>query len=126
MTSEYPKLQDVNVRENIPLTSPAELKLRYPVTPEVGKFVYESREAVKRILKGEDRRLIAVVGPCSIHNRDIAIEYAHKLAALANEVSERIVIVMRVYFEKPRTTVGWKGLINDPGLNDTFDRFFWK
>ncbi len=121
MTSEYPKLQDVNVRENIPLTSPAELKLRYPVTPEVGKFVYESREAVKRILKGEDYRLIAVVGPCSIHNRDIAIEYAHKLAALAKEVRERIVVVMRVYFEKPRTTVGWKGLINDPGLNDTFD-----
>ena len=121
MTSELPKLQDVNVRENIPLTSPAELKMRFPVTPTVGKFVYESREAVKRILKGEDRRLIAVVGPCSIHNRDIAIEYAHKLAALAKEVSERIVVVMRVYFEKPRTTVGWKGLINDPGLNDTFD-----
>lgn len=121
MTGEIPKLQDVNVRENIPLTSPAELKQKYASTSDDARFIYESRETVKRILKGEDRRIIAVVGPCSIHNRDIAVEYAHKLSALAKEVSERIVVVMRVYFEKPRTTVGWKGLINDPGLNDTFD-----
>ncbi len=121
MTSDSPKLQDVNVRENIPLTSPGEFKQRYAASPDVCKFIYDSRETVKQILKGEDRRVIAVVGPCSIHNRDIAIEYAHKLAALAKEVSERIVVVMRVYFEKPRTTVGWKGLINDPFLNDTFD-----
>ena len=121
MTSDSPKLQDVNVRENIPLTSPGEFKQRYAASTDVCKFIYDSRETVKQILKGEDRRVIAVVGPCSIHNRDIAIEYAHKLAALAKEVSERIVVVMRVYFEKPRTTVGWKGLINDPFLNDTFD-----
>ena len=121
MTGEIPKLQDVNVRENIPLTSPAELKQKYAPTSDGARFIYESRETVKRILKGEDRRVIAVVGPCSIHNRDIAVEYAQRLSVLAKEVSERIVVVMRVYFEKPRTTVGWKGLINDPGLNDTFD-----
>ncbi|MEO2015533.1 MAG: 3-deoxy-7-phosphoheptulonate synthase [Fuerstiella sp.] len=121
MTHQAHMIQDVNIRENIPLTAPAQLKAEHPLTDDTAKFVYDSREAVKRILKGEDRRLIAIVGPCSIHNRDIAIEYASRLAPLAAEVSERIVVVMRVYFEKPRTTVGWKGLINDPHLNGTFD-----
>ena len=121
MTDQTQLIQDVNIRENIPLTAPAKLKAEYPLTDDVGQFVYDSREAVKRILRGEDRRLVAIVGPCSIHNKDIAIEYANRLAPLAAEVSDRIVVVMRVYFEKPRTTVGWKGLINDPHLNGTFD-----
>ena len=121
MTDQTHMIQDVNIRENIPLTAPALLKDKYPLTDDVARFVYDSREAVKRILKGEDRRLVAIVGPCSIHNKDIAIEYANRLAPLAAEVSDRIVVVMRVYFEKPRTTVGWKGLINDPHLNGTFD-----
>ncbi|MCP4174032.1 MAG: 3-deoxy-7-phosphoheptulonate synthase [Fuerstiella sp.] len=121
MSDQTQLIQDVNIRENIPLTAPAQLKAEYPLTDDVAQFVYNSREAVKRILKGEDRRLIAIVGPCSIHNRDIAVEYANRLAPLAAEVSDRLVVVMRVYFEKPRTTVGWKGLINDPHLNGTFD-----
>ena len=114
-------IQDVNITTTQPLTSPAELKKEYPESDEVARFVYESRETAKRILKGEDRRVIAIVGPCSIHDPDMAVEYAQRLAPLAAEVRDRILVVMRVYFEKPRTTVGWKGLINDPGLNDTFD-----
>ncbi|MEZ6133055.1 MAG: 3-deoxy-7-phosphoheptulonate synthase [Planctomycetaceae bacterium] len=121
MTPDLHLVQDVNIRETAPLTSPRELKEKYPLTDEIARFVYESRETVKRILKGEDRRIFAVIGPCSIHHPDIALEYAGKLATVAREVNDRIVVVMRVYFEKPRTTVGWKGLINDPGLNDTFD-----
>jgi 3-deoxy-7-phosphoheptulonate synthase len=121
MPRDLPLVQDINIRETLPLISPRELKEKYPLTEQVARFVYDSREAVKRILNGEDRRIFAVVGPCSIHHPDIAVEYASRLATVAAEVSDRIVVVMRVYFEKPRTTVGWKGLINDPGLNDTFD-----
>ena len=76
MTDQAHMIQDVNIRENIPLTAPSQLKTEHPLTDDTAKFVYDSREAVKRILKGEDRRLVAIVGPCSIHNRDIAIEYA--------------------------------------------------
>lgn len=115
------QIQDVNIRETTPLTSPADLLREHPITEEVAKFVFDSREVVRRILRGEDRRVIAIVGPCSIHSPEIALEYAAKLAPLAEEVKDRIFVVMRVYFEKPRTTVGWKGLINDPHLNDTFD-----
>ncbi len=121
MIEKILSLQDINIRETTPLVSPAELKQKYPLSDKTARFVYESRETVKRILSGEDRRVIAIVGPCSIHNPDIAVEYAHKLAKVAADVNDRIVVIMRVYFEKPRTTVGWKGLINDPGLNDTFD-----
>ena len=121
MIDEIRKVQDVNILETTPLISPAELKEKHPLTDDVATFVYDSRQAVKRVLAGEDKRLIAIVGPCSIHSADIAIEYARKLAALARRVEDRMVVVMRVYFEKPRTTTGWKGLINDPGLNDTFD-----
>ncbi|MCP4507843.1 MAG: 3-deoxy-7-phosphoheptulonate synthase, partial [Fuerstiella sp.] len=90
MSDQTQLIQDVNIRENIPLTAPAQLKAEYPLTDDVAQFVYNSREAVKRILKGEDRRLIAIVGPCSIHNRDIAVEYANRLAPLAAEVSDRL------------------------------------
>ncbi|APZ93900.1 3-deoxy-7-phosphoheptulonate synthase [Fuerstiella marisgermanici] len=121
MIEKILSLQDVNIRETTPLVSPAELKAKYPLSDETAQFVYESRETVKSILKGDDKRVIAIVGPCSIHNPDIAVEYAHKLAAVAKDVKDRMIVIMRVYFEKPRTTVGWKGLINDPGLNDTFD-----
>lgn len=121
MIDEIRKVQDVNILATTPLISPAELKEKHPLADDTAKFVYDSRESIKRILSGEDRRMIAIVGPCSIHDPKIAIDYAHKLAALSKEVQDRIVVVMRVYFEKPRTTTGWKGLINDPGLNDTFD-----
>lgn len=121
MTSPEHAVQDVNVLKTHPLVSPGELKKQLPMSDDVRQFVIDSRESVKRILNGEDRRIIAVVGPCSIHSPQIAVEYAQKLAALAKQVQDQMVVVMRVYFEKPRTTTGWKGLINDPGLNDTFD-----
>lgn len=114
-------VQDVNVLETLELVSPADLKQQHPLTDSDAQFVVESRDSIRQILSGDDDRVIAIVGPCSIHNPDIAIEYAEKLAKVSKEVSERLVVVMRVYFEKPRTTTGWKGLINDPHLNDTFD-----
>lgn len=121
MTDQPHQIQDVNIISTTQLTSPNALIQEFPLTDELTEFVYQSRQSVKAILQGEDRRVIAVVGPCSIHMRDSAIEYAEKLSPIAQEVSDRILIVMRVYFEKPRTTVGWKGLINDPHLNGTFD-----
>jgi 3-deoxy-7-phosphoheptulonate synthase len=113
--------QDINVRETIPLVSPRQLKAEQAVSQRANRTVVESRQAVKRILTGDDERLMVVVGPCSIHDPEAGLEYARRLKALADKVANRMFIVMRVYFEKPRTTVGWKGLINDPHLNDTFD-----
>ena len=114
-------LQDVNIIGTTPLISPEELKREFPVTAGVTDHVGQSRAVVEDILRGSDKRVIAIVGPCSIHDTEMALEYAHKLKSVADEVSDRIFVVMRVYFEKPRTTVGWKGLINDPHMNDTFD-----
>jgi 3-deoxy-7-phosphoheptulonate synthase len=114
-------LQDVNIVGTTPLISPAELKQEFPVSTAVEQHVVQSRAAVEDILTGNDKRVIAIVGPCSIHDTQMAMEYARQLKAVADEVADRIVVVMRVYFEKPRTTVGWKGLINDPHMNDTFD-----
>lgn len=115
------KLQDLHIRGTDPLISPQQLKDEFPLTEASATTVSESRTALNRILNGEDDRLVVVVGPCSIHNIDSALEYAEKLKAVADDVSETMLIIMRVYFEKPRTTVGWKGLINDPHMNDTFD-----
>jgi 3-deoxy-7-phosphoheptulonate synthase len=103
------------------LVTPREVKDKLPASPEVLSKVSEYRETCRRILRGEDQRLLVIVGPCSIHDPVSAIDYAKRLAALAKEVEDRLFIVMRVYFEKPRTTVGWKGLINDPHLNDSGD-----
>lgn len=114
-------VQDVNVRDTVPLISPRYLKLEEELGDEAIRTVVDSRETVKRILTGDDDRVIVVVGPCSIHDHTAALEYARKLKALSDEVADKLFLVMRVYFEKPRTTVGWKGLINDPHLNDTFD-----
>ncbi len=114
-------VQDVNVRDTVPLISPRYLKLEEELGDEAIRTVVDSRETVKRILTGEDERVIVVVGPCSIHDHTAALEYARQLKALSDEVADKLFLVMRVYFEKPRTTVGWKGLINDPHLNDTFD-----
>lgn len=121
MTDKQQLIQDVNIAGTTALTSPANLKSQLPVSDTAAEAVYDSRQTVASILQGDDHRVIAIVGPCSIHNEEIALEYAERLKALADEVREQIVVVMRVYFEKPRTTVGWKGLINDPHLNDTFD-----
>lgn len=114
-------LQDVHVRETVPLVSPKYLKQEETISDLAVRTVINSRESIKRILTGQESRLIVVVGPCSIHDHRAALEYARKLKDLAARVEDKLLVIMRVYFEKPRTTVGWKGLINDPHLNDTFD-----
>ena len=123
MTNSLPNqpLQDVHVRETVPLVAPRYLKQEETISDVAVKTVIEARESIKRILSGEEPRLIVVVGPCSIHDHVAALDYARRLKTLADRVQDKLLVVMRVYFEKPRTTVGWKGLINDPHLNDTFD-----
>lgn len=115
------KVTDINVLETKALPSPVELIRRIPKNSEEAEFIAQSRSEINRILFGDDKRLLLVIGPCSIHDAEGGLEYGRRLAALAREVSDRIFIVMRVYFEKPRTTVGWKGLIMDPKLDDTCD-----
>ncbi len=113
--------QDIHVSRLVPLIAPCDLKAELPMTEPANETVTAAREAIIRILRGEDRRLIVVVGPCSIHDERAGMEYARRLQGLARELSDRLLIVMRLYFEKPRTTLGWKGLINDPLLDGTFD-----
>ena len=113
--------QDLNVRSTVPLIAPRALRAETEISLNANRTVVESRETIKRILKGDDPRLFVVVGPCSIHDPQGAMEYAQRLRDLANRVGDRLFLVMRVYFEKPRTTLGWKGLINDPHLDGTFD-----
>lgn len=113
-------VQDLNINSTETLITPEALQADIPLSEKAARVVTEGRKTVKAILDREDPRLIVVIGPCSIHDPKAAIDYAKKLKALADEVSESLYIVMRVYFEKPRTTVGWKGLINDPHLNDSF------
>ncbi|BAM02581.1 3-deoxy-7-phosphoheptulonate synthase [Phycisphaera mikurensis] len=121
MTAASPT-QNLNVTGFDPLISPGGLNEALPISAAAAATVTRGRDDIQRILRGDDPRLLAVVGPCSIHDVDAAGEYAQRLAALAEEVSDRLLVVMRVYFEKPRTTVGWKGLINDPFLYS--DRVF--
>lgn len=111
---------DLRILETRELVSPAELIGELPVSQAASDIVSQARNAIHRILAGEDHRLLVVVGPCSIHDPDSAREYAARLKTLADELVDELFIVMRVYFEKPRTTVGWKGLINDPGLDNSF------
>jgi 3-deoxy-7-phosphoheptulonate synthase len=113
--------QDLHVREIVRLRAPKVLKAELPLTDTASAIVARGREAVTRIVRGNDPRLLVVVGPCSIHDVNGAMEYATKLAALRKEFSNQMEIVMRVYFEKPRTTIGWKGLINDPHLDNSQD-----
>lgn len=121
MLLEVPKesyvVDNRHVKSEVTLSSPNGLKAKYPVSPHAEQFVYESRKIINNILNGRDPRLLVVVGPCSIHDVDAAIEYAKKLKSLSEKLNDTLYIVMRVYFEKPRTTVGWKGLINDPDLD---------
>lgn len=111
------RLSDINVLNNAPLPSPAILMNEVVRGPEQAELVLSSREAIRESLFETDSRFLLIVGPCSIHDTDACRAYAEKLATLADEVKEKILIVMRVYFEKPRTTVGWKGLIMDPDLD---------
>ena len=103
------------------LISPAQIKSQFPASSSQLRLVSDTRASARAILSGEDERMLVIVGPCSIHDPVSALEYAKRLADLNREVSDRLLIVMRVYFEKPRTTVGWKGLINDPHLDESFD-----
>lgn len=112
---------DINILRTVLLQSPKQLSKSQPLTEAACEQVVNSRETIKAILAGKDERLLVVVGPCSIHDPKAAIDYAKRLSVLAKDLSDRLFLVMRVYFEKPRTTVGWKGLINDPHLDDTFD-----
>jgi 3-deoxy-7-phosphoheptulonate synthase len=113
--------QNIHVKELVRLQTPRELKSELPLSEECGETVDVGRQNVLRILQQEDPRLLVVVGPCSIHDPKGALEYGRKLSALRKELSDRMEIVMRVYFEKPRTTIGWKGLINDPHLDGSND-----
>ncbi len=113
-------INDLNVVSNDPLITPERLKLEIPLTESASKTVAQGRQVVRDILDGKDHRIFVVIGPCSIHDIKAAHEYADRLKVLAEKVSDTLFLVMRVYFEKPRTTVGWKGLINDPYLDDSF------
>ena len=115
------KLENINVASQEPLITPEALKGEMPLSDKAAQTVSRGRQEIYDIMDGKDHRLFVVVGPCSIHDVKAAHEYAGKLKALADELSDTLCIVMRVYFEKPRTTIGWKGLINDPHLNDSFD-----
>ncbi len=114
------RLENLNIESHRVLITPEELKARWPATETVRESVQHAREAVRDILSRRDHRLLVVIGPCSIHDVDAAREYAERLQALSDRVGHSLLLVMRVYFEKPRSTVGWKGLINDPYLDDTF------
>jgi len=117
VTYETDDLRIIGVCEVVP---PEQLHREHPITEQAAKTTFEARQATHAILQGEDDRLLVVVGPCSIHNPDAACEYARHLAAARADLGSDLLIIMRSYFEKPRTTVGWKGLINDPSLDGTF------
>lgn len=115
------KTFDLHVVETRPLLTPEELDQKFPLTEEAADLVVNTRQNIRQILKGEDTRLLVIVGPCSIHDVNAAYEYGEKLIKLREELKDKLEIVMRVYFEKPRTSVGWKGLINDPHLDNSYD-----
>ena len=114
-------LEDINIEGFAPMPSPAEIKKMAPLTEAAAENVNKSRNQIKQILTGEDNRLMVITGPCSIHDPKAALDYAQRLAELSEHISETIFPVMRVYFEKPRTVVGWKGYINDPDMNNSFN-----
>ncbi|SFN03590.1 3-deoxy-7-phosphoheptulonate synthase [Variovorax sp. OV329] len=119
-TLDTTRIDDVRIGAVRPLMTPALLQERVPVGSDTLALVEKSRRAIADVLHGRDDRLVVVVGPCSIHDHDQALEYAHRLKAQADSLSDDLLIVMRAYFEKPRTTVGWKGYINDPHLDGSF------
>ncbi len=115
------RTDDLRIAGINPLISPAVLAYYLPLNDQASEVVANTRSEAEAILKGEDDRLLAIVGPCSIHDPEAAIEYATKLKSEADRLKDDVLVIMRVYFEKPRTTVGWKGLINDPNLDGSFD-----
>jgi 3-deoxy-7-phosphoheptulonate synthase len=113
-------IDDTRIREITELAPPAHLLREFPASDRAATTTFETRQTIHRVLHGADDRLLVVVGPCSIHDYDAAVDYATRLATLKRELAADLIVVMRVYFEKPRTTVGWKGLINDPRLDDSY------
>ena len=120
MQPEHAQLDNLNVEQQEVLITPEELKSKLPVSENVRLAINGYRETVRNIVDRRDSRLLVVVGPCSIHDVDAAKDYAQRLKTLSAEIADQVFIVMRAYFEKPRSTVGWKGLINDPYLDDSF------
>ena len=117
---DHQAVENINIESPEILVTPTQLKSEIPISEKARETVARGRKAIENILERKDHRVFVVVGPCSIHDLKEAHEYAHKLKALADKVDDTLLIVMRVYFEKPRTTTGWKGLINDPFMNDSF------
>ncbi len=111
---------DLRILQTRPLVPPAILQEELPLGDDASEHIFQSRQQIVEILHGRDQRIVAVVGPCSIHDVDAARAYGERLKGIADEVADKVLVVMRAYFEKPRTNVGWKGLINDPDLNETF------
>src|SRR6188472_3912320 len=114
------KTDDLRIRQVRPLIPPAILHEEIPLSERASNVVAASRAAITSALKGQDPRLVVIAGPCSIHDTSAALEYGEQLARLAGRYADRLIVVMRTYFEKPRTSVGWKGLINDPDLDESF------
>lgn len=115
-----PDIENINVAAFDPMPSPEEIHARLPLSDKAGEVVMQGRATLRNILERKDHRLFVVVGPCSIHDPVAGLDYARRLKALADEVGDTLYLVMRVYFEKPRTTTGWKGYINDPDMDDSF------
>ncbi|MDD7984932.1 3-deoxy-7-phosphoheptulonate synthase [Lentisphaera marina] len=113
-------LNNIHIAKITPLSAPAVIRESVPVTDDAAKAIQNGRDTIVKILNGEDKRLMVITGPCSIHSKEIAIDYAKRLTELQKELDDKIFIVMRVYFEKPRTIGGWKGLINDPHINNSY------
>jgi len=120
MTERFHKTDDLRIKDIKEVLSPEQIRREFPLTERAAQTTYETRRAIHRILHGADDRLLVIVGPCSIHDPKAALEYARKLKTEKDLHQSELLIVMRVYFEKPRTTVGWKGLINDPHLDGSF------
>ncbi len=115
------RIENINIDEEQAILTPNELKDLYPLNENIIKTIEEGQATIKKIVSGEDKRILVVVGPCSIHDIKAAKEYAQRLKKLSEQVKDSLYLVMRVYFEKPRTTVGWQGLINDPLLDNSFE-----
>jgi len=120
MNMKY-KTDDLRITALKEVIPPVQLHGDCPITEEASRLIFETRTAIHNVLRGRDDRLLVIIGPCSVHDPEAAVEYAGRLKVLRDELGEDLLIVMRVYFEKPRTTVGWKGLINDPDLDESFN-----
>ena len=114
------EIDDVRIKEIKELNPPAHVLREFPATEQAAATSYEGRRAIHQVLHGADDRLVVVIGPCSIHDTEAALDYARRLNVERERLKADLEVVMRVYFEKPRTTVGWKGLINDPGLDNSY------